>query len=94
MRWLRRPSARALDAGLQRRASSRLKGRLIIGSGTTATFTFAKGQYDDEFYALDNTIAATAKATPGYLGVESWENPSTGLVSNVHYWEPLEALAS
>ena len=29
---------------------------------------------------------------PGYLGEESWENASTGLVSNVYYWESLESL--
>lgn len=58
----------------------------------TATFTFAKGQYDDEFYALDNVIAQIAKSIPGYLGEEAWENHETGLVSNVYYWESMEAL--
>ena len=33
-----------------------------------------------------------AKAIPGYLGEETWENPGSGLVSNVYYWESLEAL--
>lgn len=33
-----------------------------------------------------------AKSIPGYLGEESWENAATGLVSNVYYWESLEAL--
>ena len=28
----------------------------------------------------------------GYLGEESWENASTGLTSNVYYWETLDAL--
>lgn len=58
----------------------------------TATFTFAKGQYDDEFYRLDGLIAEAAKAIPGYLGEETWENATTGLISNVYYWETLEAL--
>ncbi len=58
----------------------------------SATFIFAKGAWDDEFHRLDQTIAAVAKATPGYLGEESWENPTTGLVSNVYYWESLESL--
>jgi heme-degrading monooxygenase HmoA len=58
----------------------------------TATFTFAKKQFDDEFHRLDETIAALAKTLPGYLGEESWENSSTGLVCNVYYWETLEAL--
>ena len=58
----------------------------------SSTFIFAKGEWDEEFYRLDERIAAAAQATPGYLGEESWENASTGLVSNVYYWESLEAL--
>lgn len=58
----------------------------------SATFIFAKGDWDDEFHRLDAEIASVAKATPGYLGEESWENSQTGLVSNVYYWESLEAL--
>ncbi len=41
----------------------------------SATFIFAKGEWDDEFYRLDDTIAQIAKSKPGYLGEESWENP-------------------
>ncbi|MDY0071636.1 MAG: antibiotic biosynthesis monooxygenase [Thauera sp.] len=58
----------------------------------TSTFTFAKRKFDDEFHALDNAIAQVAKSIPGYLGEEAWENPATGLISNVYYWESHEAL--
>ena len=58
----------------------------------SSTFIFAKGQFDDEFHRLDEQIAAAARATPGYLGDEAWGNPSNGLVSNVYYWESLQAL--
>lgn len=58
----------------------------------SSTFIFAKKQYDEDFYRLDEDIAATAKEIPGYLGEETWENPATGLISNVYYWESLEAL--
>jgi len=58
----------------------------------SSTFIFAKKQFDDEFQRLDQIIATAAKSIPGYLGEETWENPSTGLVSNVYYWESLEAL--
>lgn len=58
----------------------------------TSTFTFAAGQFDDEFHALDKVIADTAKTIPGYLGEESWENAATGLISNVYYWASMEAL--
>lgn len=58
----------------------------------TSTFTFAMGTADAAFDALDRVIAEAAGATPGYLGEEAWESPATGLVSNVYYWESLEAL--
>jgi heme-degrading monooxygenase HmoA len=58
----------------------------------TATFTFAKGAYDNEFHALDARIAEIARAIPGYRGEEAWENSATGLISNVYYWDSLEAL--
>lgn len=58
----------------------------------TSTFIFATRQFDEEFYALDKVIADVAKSIPGYLGEESWENASAGLVSNVYYWQTMEAL--
>ena len=58
----------------------------------SSTFIFAKRQFDDEFHRLDQQIAEAARTMPGYLGEEAWENPATGLVSNVYYWESLEAL--
>jgi heme-degrading monooxygenase HmoA len=58
----------------------------------TATITFAKGDYDAEFFALDDTIAEIARAIPGYRGEETWENATTGLVSNVYYWDSMQAL--
>ncbi|GAA5185257.1 hypothetical protein GCM10025771_41060 [Niveibacterium umoris] len=58
----------------------------------SSTFTFATRQFDDEFHRLDAAIAEAAKSIDGYLGEESWENTATGLVSNVYYWESLEAL--
>lgn len=58
----------------------------------TSTFTFAKREFDDEFKALDSVIAAAARSIPGYLGEESWENPSSGLISNVYYWETMTSL--
>ena len=58
----------------------------------SSTFIFATKQFDETFHRLDQEIAAAAKAIPGYLGEESWENPANGLVSNVYYWASLEAL--
>ncbi|RKE39748.1 heme-degrading monooxygenase HmoA [Paraburkholderia sp. BL23I1N1] len=58
----------------------------------TSTFIFATRQLDERFYRLDDAIASAAKAIPGYLGEEAWENTSTGLTSNVYYWASLDAL--
>lgn len=58
----------------------------------TATFTFAKGEYDDDFHRLDQAIAEAARTIPGYLGEEAWENPASGLISTVYYWQTLDAL--
>ena len=58
----------------------------------SATFIFARKQFDDEFHRLDQSIAAAARNLPGYLGEEAWENAATGIVSNVYYWSSLEAL--
>lgn len=68
------------------------EGDLSEATVYTATFTFAKRDFDDEFHALDGAIARIAKSLPGYLGEETWENPATGLISNVYYWDSLEAL--
>jgi heme-degrading monooxygenase HmoA len=58
----------------------------------SSTFIFRAGQYDEEFHRLDQQIAEAARVIPGYLGEETWENASEGLVQNVYYWESEEAL--
>jgi heme-degrading monooxygenase HmoA len=58
----------------------------------SASFIFDKKQYDEEFYKLDNAIAEIAKQSIGYLGEEAWENPETGRISNVYYWETMDGL--
>lgn len=58
----------------------------------SSTFIFAPGEYDAEFHALDASIAEAARAIPGYLGEESWEDPARGRICNVYYWASMEAL--
>ena len=53
----------------------------------TATFIFEKRQFDEDFHRLDGAIEAMARTTAGYLGMETWEDPKSGRVSNVYYWE-------
>ena len=86
-----RPSDRARPApALSSAAPYRL--RSLDAVIYSSTFIFASKQFDDEFHRLDRQIAAAAKNLPGYLGEEAWENPATGLVSNVYYWSSLDAL--
>jgi len=66
---------------------------LFLQAGTVlGGQVIAKKLFDAEFHALDAQIAEVARGLPGYLGEESWENPSSGLVSNVYYWETLADL--
>lgn len=58
----------------------------------TSTFIFAKKEFDEEFHRLDRIIAEAARAIPGYLGEESWEDAARGLFANVYYWDTLESL--
>lgn len=69
-----------------------LASRIPLVPMYTSTFIFAKRQFDDEFHRLDEIIANAARSMPGFLGEESWENPASGLVSNVYYRASLEAL--
>ena len=58
----------------------------------SSTFIFATKHFDDAFHRLDEAIATAALSIDGYLGEESWEDTGKGLVSNVYYWQSLEAL--
>jgi heme-degrading monooxygenase HmoA len=58
----------------------------------TASFIFEPGDYDARFHELNALIDAAAKATPGYLGAESWRSADGKRANAVYYWETLEAL--
>ncbi|MGH8090847.1 MAG: antibiotic biosynthesis monooxygenase family protein [Rudaea sp.] len=55
-------------------------------------FIFEPGVYDERFHELNAIIDAAARATPGYLGVESWRSPDGSLRNAKYYWETLDAL--
>ena len=78
---------RALVAARAAAPMHRMEGEMY-----SATFTFAPGDYDDEFHRLDAIIADVARGIPGYLGEEAWEDPARGLCANVYYWNSLLAL--
>jgi len=58
----------------------------------TAAFLFEPGDYDARFHELNALIDAAAKATPGYIGVESWRSADGRRANATYYWASLEAL--
>lgn len=49
------------------------------------SFIFTPGEYDDEFYRLDNSIQQYAESMPGYLGTDRWFSEDK-LTKNVIYY--------
>jgi heme-degrading monooxygenase HmoA len=58
----------------------------------SVAFTFEAGTYDARFHELNARIDAAARATPGYLGVESWRSADGARANATYYWQSLEAL--
>ena len=58
----------------------------------SVSFIFEPGEYDARFHELNAQIDAAARATPGYVGAESWRSPDGKRANSVYYWESLEAL--
>lgn len=58
----------------------------------SAAFIFEPGEYDARFRELNALIDAAARATPGYVGAESWRSPDGARANATYYWESLEAL--
>ena len=49
------------------------------------SFIFTPGEYDDEFYRLDNSIQQYAESMTGYLGTDRWFSEDK-LSKNVIYY--------
>ena len=58
----------------------------------SVSFIFEPGTYDARFHELNALIDAAARATPGYVGVESWRSPEGKRANATYYWESLERL--
>jgi hypothetical protein len=56
-------------------------------------FIFSQATYDDEFYALDNSIAEFAKSLPGHVGVEKWLSEDGKSQNSIYYFTDRDALA-
>jgi len=57
-----------------------------------ASFIFEPGDYDARFHELNALIDAAARATPGYIGAESWRSADAKRANATYYWDTLEAL--
>lgn len=62
------------------------------GALYTARFTFAPGEYDDEYHRLNGLIDRAAEENPGFLEKESWVSPDNAKRSVLYYWSSMEAL--
>ncbi|MGH8121836.1 MAG: antibiotic biosynthesis monooxygenase family protein [Rudaea sp.] len=58
----------------------------------SAAFIFEPGVYDARFHELNALIDQAAKATEGYLGVESWRSADGQKSNATYYWATLDAL--
>ena len=58
----------------------------------SASFIVDTLELDEEFHRLDERIIQAAKATTGYIGEEAWQDPKSGRVCTVYYWESREGL--
>lgn len=57
----------------------------------SAAFLYRAGEYDAEFHRLNAIIDEVARASPGFIGAESWQGPD-GLRNATYYWRDLETL--
>jgi len=58
----------------------------------SVSFIFEPGTYDARFHELNALIDAAARATPGYVGVESWRSADGKRANATYYWDSLEQL--
>ncbi|PHV63329.1 antibiotic biosynthesis monooxygenase family protein [Cyanobacterium aponinum] len=58
----------------------------------SSAFIFEPGEYDEQFYFLDNQIHEAAASVNGFLGRESWESIDGKRKNAIYYWESMDAL--
>jgi hypothetical protein len=56
-------------------------------------FIFTQATYDDEFEALDTSIAEFARSLPGHVGVEKWVSEDGASQNSIYYFTDRGALA-
>jgi len=56
------------------------------------SFIFEPGRYDERFHELNALIDAAARASPGYIGTESWRSADGRRANATYYWKSLDTL--
>ena len=56
-------------------------------------FIFKPGTYDDDFHRLDGQIDQYARNLPGFVKVEAWSAPETGMVNAIYYFTDQKSVA-
>ena len=57
-----------------------------------AAFHYLPGTYDAEFHRLNDIIDSVAKASPGFVGSESWRSVDGTQANATYYWRDLDSL--
>ncbi len=58
-----------------------------------AQFIFKPGNYDEEFYRLDESIDAYAHTLEGFIGVERWLSQDGETKNSIYYFEDMDTIA-
>ena len=56
------------------------------------SFIFTPGEYDDEFYRLDNSIQRYAESMTGYLGTDRWFSEDKLSKNVIYYFKDQESV--
>lgn len=56
------------------------------------SFIFTPGEYDDEFYRLDNSIQQYAESMTGYLGTDRWFSEDKLSKNVIYYFRDQESV--
>ena len=56
------------------------------------SFIFTPGEYDDEFYRLDNSIQQYAESMPGYLGTDRWFSEDKLSMNVIYYFKDQDSV--
>lgn len=58
----------------------------------SVAFLYEPGEYDADFHRLNAAIDAVARASPGFVGAESWQATEGARRNATYYWRDLDSL--